>query len=241
MAPNCTQLLPPSVVRRMPASGPPRPPKELACPMPARRTSESGKVGSSASDSIDKLGWWSVRGVHVGDAAVAFVVFQTPPFTPPIQTMSALVGCTTIALMAPARTPFVAAVWNPAGPFSTNVTGRIGFAPCMMATRLPPIERTTNTRAVLCLGDIVMNASTVMNVALMVRPSQAHVTIYVGRNAHPPSALTRLSIVRLHPDRRGPRVESRAFVQDSCGATRLPRRLLRRRERATRVGHIHRL
>src|SRR5258707_8722464 len=67
----------------------------------------------------------SVSGVQVGLLLVAFVVFQTPPFTDATQTTFAFVGWATTALMAPTTGEFVMPIvwpfWMGAGPCALHV------------------------------------------------------------------------------------------------------------------------
>src|SRR3954468_13412080 len=76
--PSDVQLPPPSVVRRIPLRAPPRLKNELFAPMLAASTVLVATVGSRSSELIDMLVAWSVSGIHVGEAAVALVVFQMP-------------------------------------------------------------------------------------------------------------------------------------------------------------------
>jgi hypothetical protein len=76
---------PPFVERSTPPRRRPYRPYELKAPMPARTV--SGKFAAERSNAmapIESEGMVSVSGVHVGDAAVAFVVFHTPPFALPM-------------------------------------------------------------------------------------------------------------------------------------------------------------
>src|SRR6266536_3492734 len=129
--PRGVQWSPPSVVRRMPSSGPPSPENELVVPMPATSVFALGSVGSSATAPIDRLAWKSVSGVHDGELDEAFVVFQTPPFTEPIQITLGSSGFTANELIAPDQGPSVCEKFEksiPAGPFAVNVTGTTGLA-----------------------------------------------------------------------------------------------------------------
>jgi hypothetical protein len=57
-----------------------------------------GSTGLTAKASIERAGRaWSVSGVQWGLAAVALVVFQTPPLTEPTYTTFALAGSTAMA------------------------------------------------------------------------------------------------------------------------------------------------
>src|SRR5213593_2443792 len=77
LPPNTDQVAPPSVERARP--NPILPSLVLlVVPVPAYKMSEF--TGLMASELMDSAGsCWSVSGSHVGLAAIALVVFQTPP------------------------------------------------------------------------------------------------------------------------------------------------------------------
>src|SRR5439155_6587591 len=82
LPPNTDQVAPPSVERARPKPMLPSLLSELILPVPAYRT--LGFTGLMASEVMDRSGsCWSVSGTQVGLAAVALVVFQTPPLTVP--------------------------------------------------------------------------------------------------------------------------------------------------------------
>ena len=77
------QVAPPSVVRNNPVSKPPCLPRSLVRPKPAINVCPLASVGSNANALTESDETLSVSDVHVGLAAVAFVVFQMPPLTVP--------------------------------------------------------------------------------------------------------------------------------------------------------------
>jgi hypothetical protein len=82
--PKTVQVFPPSVDRITPMSKPPRAAKLLVRALPAMSVCREISVGSNSSAPIESDGRLSVNGVHVGFAAVAFNVLQTPPLTAPM-------------------------------------------------------------------------------------------------------------------------------------------------------------
>src|SRR5262245_62062405 len=79
----CAQLSPPSVVRNIPARGPPFRPKLLNRPIPATSVWWFTSVGSNSNAPIESDGKLSVNGFQLGLAAVALLVLQIPPLTAP--------------------------------------------------------------------------------------------------------------------------------------------------------------
>src|SRR5207244_4541049 len=81
--------------------------------------------GLKAIDVIDRPGKSSISGVQLGDAALALVVRQMPPFTEPTKTVLAWVGWTAIAWIAPATgasvMPSTWPLMSGPGPCSTQV------------------------------------------------------------------------------------------------------------------------
>ena len=89
---SAVQFVPPLVVRNIPFRAPPSHGKLLNRPKPATSVLCVPSEESSVSAPIESERKSSPIGVHAGLAAVALVVFQTPPFAAPIQTMSAFSG-----------------------------------------------------------------------------------------------------------------------------------------------------
>src|SRR5262249_27391852 len=79
---SSVQVAPPSMERARPTPGLPYAKKLLVLPVPAN--SVLGFTGLNARELMEISGSWQpVSGVQAGLAAVALVVFQTPPFTDP--------------------------------------------------------------------------------------------------------------------------------------------------------------
>ena len=99
--PISRHVVPPFVVSCKPLRGPPSLARLLRFAAPAMTVLNVASSESNASAPIERDCNRSVSGTHVGLAAAALVVFQTPPFTAPRYAMFTLPGCGRRRLTAP--------------------------------------------------------------------------------------------------------------------------------------------